>query len=131
MRKIFFNQRLLVNGTNFSHIKYAIGNASEGDTIGLGGKNYINNVYPSDTYANNSTTVLVADLSVVMLVSNKTPNFGDDISWTVVVTNNGPDAARDVYVVNQLPSGLIFIYSVSDGDYDPWTGVWTIGVGLW
>ena len=119
--------KIIVNGTNFSHIKYAIGNASEGDTIGLGGKNYINNVYPSDTYVNNSKTVLVADLSVVMLVSNKTPNFGDEISWTFVVTNNGPDAARDVYVVNQLPSGLIFIYSVSDGDYDPWTGVWTIG----
>jgi len=93
----------------------------------LGGKNYINNVYPSDTYVNNSTTVLVADLSVVMLVSNKTPNFGDEISWTIIVTNNGPADARDVYVVDQLPAGLVFISSVSDGDYNPWTGVWTIG----
>ena len=50
-----------------------------------------------------------ADLSVVKLVSNKTPNLGEDISWTIIVTNNGPDTARDVFVVDKLPSGLIYL----------------------
>ncbi|MBR6025034.1 MAG: DUF11 domain-containing protein [Methanobrevibacter sp.] len=80
-----------------------------------------------DIYANNSTTVLGADLSVVKLVSNSTSNLGDIISWTVIVTNNGLADAKDVYVVDNLPAGLIYQSDDSNGAYDPLTGVWTIG----
>ena len=82
----------------------------------------------SNNIANNTTNVNpAADLSVVKLVSNKTPNFGEDISWTIIVTNKGPDTARDVYVVDKLPSGLIYLGDDSKGAYEPLTGVWTIG----
>ena len=80
-----------------------------------------------DIYANNSTTVLGADLSIVKLVSNPAPSVGDSIAWTIIVTNNGPDAAKDVYVVDKLPAGLTYLGDDSKGTYDPLTGVWTIG----
>ena len=80
-----------------------------------------------EIYANNSTTALGADLSVVKRVSNPISNWGDNISWTIIVTNNGLADARDVYVVDKLPDGLIYLGDDSKGTYDPLTGVWTIG----
>ena len=80
-----------------------------------------------EIYANNSTTALGADLSVVKRVSNPISNWGDNISWTIIVTNNGLADAKDVYVVDKLPDGLIYLGDDSKGTYDPLTGVWTIG----
>ena len=37
-----------------------------------------------------------ADLAVTKTVSNPTPNVGDTITFTVTLTNNGPDAATGV-----------------------------------
>ena len=82
----------------------------------------------SNNKATNKTTVItetLADLVVVKVVSNKNPHKGDIITWTITVTNNGPDGAEDVKVTDKLPSGLTFIES--DGSYDASTGVWTIG----
>ena len=39
-----------------------------------------------------------ADLAVTKTVSDPTPNVGDTITFTVTLTNNGPDAATDVTV---------------------------------
>ena len=74
---------------------------------------------------NNTTSAPKADLVVVKEVSNKNPKFGEEITWTVTVTNNGPDAAVNVKVTDKLPEGLIFI--ASSGSYDNSTGVWTVG----
>ena len=75
--------------------------------------------------ANNTTNVVGADLSVVKLVSNKNPKYGEEIVWTIIVTNNGPATAKDVYVEDKLPNGLIF--KESDGNYNATSGIWTIG----
>ena len=79
--------------------------------------------------ANNTTVVNpVADLSVVKLVSDSNPNFGDVITWTIIVTNSGPSDSENVIVVDNLPSGLVYQSSeASIGSYDAATGVWTIG----
>ena len=78
--------------------------------------------------ANNTTVVVGADLSVVKLVSNENPNWGDEIIWTIIITNNGPARAKGVYVVDNLPYGLIYQYSnPTIGSYDSTTGIWTIG----
>ena len=68
-----------------------------------------------------------ADLAVVKVVSNSTPNFGDIITWTITVTNNGPDRAIDIVVHDVLPSGLVYISDDSNGAYDAVNGLWTIG----
>jgi uncharacterized repeat protein (TIGR01451 family) len=69
-----------------------------------------------------------ADLSVTKTVSDATPNVGDTITFTVTLTNNGPDSATNVQVTDLLPAGLTFVDDVpSQGTYDSVTGVWSVG----
>ena len=46
-----------------------------------------------------------ADLALTKTVSNPTPNVGDTITFTVTLTNTGPDAATNVAVHDLLPAG--------------------------
>jgi len=70
-------------------------------------------------------TVALADLAVEKTVDNPTPNVGDDVTFTITVTNNGPAAATGVQVTDQLPAGLTYVSSTaSQGTYTPGTGVW-------
>ena len=66
-----------------------------------------------------------ADLAVTKTVDNPTPNVGDTITFTVTLTNSGPDAATGVRVTDLLPAGLTFVSATpSQGTYDRDTGVW-------
>ncbi len=82
---------------------------------------------------NNNATVNItvpqtADLSVVKIVNVDRVSVGNRITYTIVVKNNGPDTALDVYAVDKLSDALKFVsYKVSVGVYDPATGIWTIG----
>ena len=51
----------------------------------------------------------MADLAVTKTVSDATPNVGDQITFTVTLTNSGPDAATGVQVTDLLPAGLTFV----------------------
>ena len=67
-----------------------------------------------------------ADLQVTKAVDNGQPNVNDNVTFTVTVTNNGPDAATGVSVADALPAGLTFVSaSTSTGAYA--AGVWTVG----
>ena len=56
-------------------------------------------------------------------VSNPTPNVGDPITFTVTLTNQGPDAATGVQVTDLLPAGLSFVSAnPSQGSYNSGTG---------
>ncbi len=69
-----------------------------------------------------------ADLKIEKTVNNNTPNCGDNIIYTIKVTNSGPDNASNVEVTDVLPSGLIFqSSSTTQGSYNPTTGKWTVG----
>ena len=82
---------------------------------------------------NNNVTVNItvpqtADLSVVKIVNVDRVSVGNRITYTIVVKNNGPDTALDVYAVDKLSDALKFVsYKASVGVYDPATGIWTIG----
>lgn len=66
-----------------------------------------------------------ADVSIVKLVDNSSPNYNDLVRWTLIISNNGPDKATDIYVEDQLPKGLILInYTATKGFYD--NGAWAM-----
>ena len=66
-----------------------------------------------------------ADLSITKKVNNMHPNYLDNVIFTLTVHNNGPNNATGVIATDKLPTGLKFISS--NGNYDPVTGIWTIG----
>ena len=62
-----------------------------------------------------------------MAIDNATPNI-DEIVKFMTLTNNGPDAATNVSVTDQLPDGVTFVAATpSQGSYDSSTGVWAVG----
>ena len=73
-----------------------------------------------------SVDVPTADLAITKTVDNATPQFGANVTFTVTVINNGPDAAANVNVADALPVGLTPISATpSVGSYSG--GVWTVG----
>ena len=52
-----------------------------------------------------------ADLSLTKSVSNTSPNVGENVTYTIVVTNAGPSTATDVEVLDILPAVLSFVSS--------------------
>ncbi|MGZ5569752.1 MAG: DUF7933 domain-containing protein, partial [Usitatibacter sp.] len=67
-----------------------------------------------------------SDLSLTKTASNATP--GTTVSFTITVTNSGPDTDTNVQVLDLLPVGLTFVSAVpSQGSYTSGTGVWLVG----
>ena len=61
-------------------------------------------------------------------MSDPTPNVGDVITFTVTLTNAGPDDATNVTLTDLLPAGLAFVSAVpSQGLYQSATGTWLVG----
>jgi large repetitive protein len=52
-----------------------------------------------------------ADLSLKKLVSNAAPNVGENVTYTIEVTNSGPSTATNVEVKDILSTGLQFVSS--------------------
>jgi uncharacterized repeat protein (TIGR01451 family) len=69
-----------------------------------------------------------ADLVMHVGVDDRTPNVGDTITYTITLTNAGPDPATKVTVQQLLPEGVTFMKaSANQGSYDAESGVWTVG----
>ncbi len=69
-----------------------------------------------------------SDLKVSKTVDKTTANTGDTITYTVTISNSGPNDATGVNVTDMLPSGLTFVSATSTlGSYATTTGIWTIG----
>lgn len=67
-----------------------------------------------------------ADLELVKTVDTTTPAVGQNITYTLTLTNQGPDTAGGITVNDPLPSGLTYVSDNSGGTYDPATGNWTV-----
>ncbi len=77
--------------------------------------------------ATESVRVAGADLELDLQASTLTPEVGEVITFTVTITNTGPDATSGVTASFLLPSGYTYGGIVSGSGYNPTTGVWTIG----
>jgi uncharacterized repeat protein (TIGR01451 family) len=87
-----------------------------------------NNAASEDDQSSVSVSPQAADLSLTATVDNATPNVGNQISFTLTLTNNGPSNATGVAVRDVLPGGLTYVSSTpTAGAYNPTSGIWTIG----
>jgi hypothetical protein len=75
-----------------------------------------------------ATIVGQVDLLLTKTVNDSTPSVGDTITYTVALTNKGPDTATGVQVDDLLPAGLLLVSAApSEGTYDASTGLWNVG----
>jgi len=75
--------------------------------------------------------VNTADLRVEKTVNDATPNIDDTITFTVTVTNDGPDTATGIELTDTFPAtGELHLdtasITTSQGTYNAGTGVWNI-----
>jgi uncharacterized repeat protein (TIGR01451 family) len=75
-----------------------------------------------------------ADLFLTSAANKTTLNLGEQITFTITISNAGPDAATNI-IVKDLPGSAFTINTatISSGSYDQATGNWTIsslGSGL-
>ena len=75
-----------------------------------------NNVFVGDKTA--SAVVTVPEIIPGKSVDVENPNFGDTVTYTVTVTNNGVVDAKQVVVVDHLDKGLKYVSSSHNGVYD-------------
>ncbi|WP_405326018.1 Ig-like domain-containing protein [Leeuwenhoekiella sp. LLG6367-2.1] len=68
-----------------------------------------------------------SDLTIAKTVDNINPAIGEQIVYTITVTNSGQVALSDIQVEERLPSGLDFEgFNTTSGDYNNTTGIWEI-----
>ena len=68
----------------------------------------------------------VSDIELTLDVDNASPLVGDNVVFTVTVSNNGPSVATGIEISDALPSGYTFVSDNGSGAYVSGTGLWTI-----
>ncbi len=69
-----------------------------------------------------------ADLALTKTVDRPFAVQGDTVTFTLQLDNYGPNPASGVVVMDLLPAGMTYsAHAVSQGTYNPVTGVWTVG----
>jgi uncharacterized repeat protein (TIGR01451 family) len=87
-----------------------------------------NNVESEDDQQTVNVTPLVIDLSLAVTAAPQRPSIGETLTFTLTVTNGGPNHASGVTVADNLPAGLTLVSAdTASGSYDPLTGIWNIG----
>ena len=93
--------------------------------------------YTDNDTSNNSDTARVTvvtppleghDIAVTKLVDDTTATLSQTLTFTIMATNSGPDAADNVVIDDVLPAELVFESAdESVGTYVASTGAWTVG----
>ena len=65
-----------------------------------------------------------AVLTITKTAAQANYNVGNNVDYTIIVGNNGPDTATNVVVTDTLPAGLTYVSSLG-GSYNPGTRVIT------
>ena len=71
---------------------------------------------------------IYTDLSLQKSVDDYTPELGQEVTWTLTVSNEGPSWAENVRVDDMLPEGMEFVSShATVGGIDISSGIWSLG----
>ena len=72
---------------------------------------------PNNNTASINSTVSPADVGVSIQADPSPVLAGDNLTYTLLVTNNGPATADNVAVTDQLPAGVTFVLRVRRSGY--------------
>lgn len=76
----------------------------------------------------NSITSPDADLELTQTINNSNPRIGDQVIFTLILTNKGPGTATVIRVQDILPTALDYLSASANlGSYDRNTGIWNVG----
>jgi uncharacterized repeat protein (TIGR01451 family) len=95
-----------------------------------------NNTFDTN-YANNFITQKTAvkpvsptpvDLELTQSASNINPKIGDNVTFTLTLTNKSSSIASGIKITDILPAGLSYISNTPDqGSFNSQSGVWDVG----
>ena len=66
------------------------------------------------------------DIQVNQIISG-TPRYNDNITITITASNNGPQTANGVTIIDLLPKGFQWVSDDSNGAYNKDNGIWNVG----
>lgn len=88
----------------------------------------INDTFSGGSSGGGSSTPTGADITINKIASLVTANAHDTFTYTLTVTNNGPETASSVSVSDVLDSKVTFVSASSSmGSYASSTGEWLVG----
>jgi uncharacterized repeat protein (TIGR01451 family) len=127
----FTRSTLPANGTATFTITVKV-DSSTANNSNISNTATVNSNTPDDNSVNNSATQTTtvrtpADLSINKTVNNASPNVGEQVTFTITVSNSGPYAATGVSVKDQIPAGQTYVSDDGAGFYVDSTGIWTVG----
>lgn len=78
--------------------------------------------------AGNTPEGATTDLRVTKAAGSGSILLGNNVTFTVTVSNAGPNIGSTLIVTDLLPAGLTYVsHTVTGGIYNPSNGLWTIG----
>ncbi len=131
---IVLGQRNFTENVSFNNGSGGSGTASNrnmsqpyGINFDLNERLYINGRNMNRMMIYGETPSQAADLSLSFASDNGNPCVNGLVSYTVNVTNNGPNSGTNVIVTSALPFGFTPVESIiSSGTYNQNSGFWTI-----
>jgi gliding motility-associated-like protein/uncharacterized repeat protein (TIGR01451 family) len=120
------------NWTGPNSFTSSIQNPTIASAVAANGGTYSLSVTSNGCSSDSAINVVVyncagTDLSVVKTVDNTHPMVGNNVVFTLTVSNKGPNNVTGVIVGDTLQNGFTYVSSsATKGGYNASTGIWTI-----
>ncbi|MBN1768239.1 MAG: DUF11 domain-containing protein [Prolixibacteraceae bacterium] len=67
-----------------------------------------------------------ADFSIRKIAHSDTVNAGENIEYTIHITNNGPSVSNNTTISDELPESVTFVSASDNGELSDYTVIWNI-----